>query len=136
MKSKGSAQRIVTHINNYYPETIELIVALILFAWGLVTLVPIELMPGSIYEYNIAKIPFGILLATPGAYLIVLRLRHKVAMYQSMVTKRRQCLFFISTALIYLAVLSAINSPWPPRFLLFLAQALIAILCYLRLIRK
>jgi len=129
-------QRFVSHLNNYFAELIEIVVAAVLMIWGFITLLPVELFPGSIYVYNLAKIPFGIVLSAPGVYLIVLRLRHEIKEYIKLRVKRRQSLFFISVGLIYLSVLSAAANPWPPRFLLFLAQALISTFCYLRLIRQ
>lgn len=136
MQVKEGLRKAVEYLDKNFQESIELILALALLTWGLVTMVPVEFLPGSVYGYNAAKIPFGIVLAAPALFLIVTRLRYGAESYSSKRGIRRQCLLFISTAWIYLTALSGTTDPWPPRFLLFLATGIITVVCFLRLSKK
>lgn len=136
-KMKVGFNRFVAHLNRYFQEYVELVPAMVLFIFGVVTALPKELLPApasSVYVSNLAKLIFGLIIMLPGVTIFWLRLRHGMQKYTFLKTKaRRRAFFYMTIMYIYMGVLSAFNTPYPPRWALFIAMGLISLLCYLRL---
>jgi len=136
VQMKIGFNKFVTHLNKYFQEYIELIPATILVVFGIVTALPIGLMGSgqSVYAANIIKLIFGILILTPGVWLIYLRVKYGIIKYiQELRSRRNKTLFYITVTYIYMTALSAGVHPYPPRWALFLALGCISFLCYIRL---
>lgn len=136
---KVGFNRFVAHLNRYFQEYVELIPALLIFIFGIVTALPKELLPAntSVYVSNLTKVIFGLIILTPGATILWLRFRYTMDQYTFLKTKARSRAFFYMTIMyIYMGVLSGFNTPYPPRWALFISMGFISLLCYLRLSKR
>ncbi len=136
VQMKIGFNKFVAHLNKYFQEYIELIPAVILVVFGVVTALPIGLIGSgqSVYAANAIKLVFGILILTPGVWLIYLRVKHGILKYIGELRQRRhKTLFYVTVTYIYMTALSTATTPYPPRWALFLALGCISFLCYIRL---
>lgn len=137
VKMKVGYNRFAAHINRYFQEAIEVILVFAMMVFGTITILPYEWLPpvtNPVYVSNLAKIPFGILLLAPSLVILWTRIRHNIHDYIFVYKKRRQtALFYIFLGWIYLSVLRIMSAYWPPFYVLYLALAIIAYLCSLRL---
>lgn len=138
-RMKVGFNKFVAHLNRYFQEYVELVPATLLFIFGVLTALPKEWLPGgsSVYVSNVVKLIFGIIMLVPGVRLLWLRIRNPITVYTFLKIKERtRGLFYVTISFIYLGVLSAIATLYPPRWLLFLALGFISLLCYLRISKR
>lgn len=124
------------YIGKHPMETIEMLLAFFLFLFGLYVMTPQEfLATASVYQNNIAKFIFGAFMAAPAISLLYQRFSGDMESYIYIKQKkRRKALFWISITWFYMTILRMLVQPLlPPIWLAFLAIALIAIICYIRL---
>jgi len=136
MKMKVGFNRFVEHTNRYFQELIEVVLVFAMLIFGIITLLPVELLPGnnSVYQNNFAKIPFGLLLILPGICILYLRFKHSIQDYvYSYREARRQALFYMLLGWLYLAILRLSIAVYPPFYITYFALGVITYLCYLRL---
>lgn len=133
---KVGFNRFAEHINRYFQEAIEVILVFAMLVFGIITLLPMQLLPGatSVYVSNLAKVPFGLLLVVPSSIILWLRTRHNIHDYVFLFKKhRQQCLFYMTIGWLYLTVLRVTISYFPPFYVLYFCLGLITYLCYVRL---
>jgi hypothetical protein len=137
IKMKVGYNRFATHVNRYFQEAIEVILVFAMLVFGTITLLPYEWLPpvaNPVYVSNIAKIPFGVLLLVPSLMILWTRLKYSIQDYVFVFKKRRHtALFYMSLGWVYLGVLRALQTYWPPFYMLYFALAIITYLCSLRL---
>src|SRR3954467_6482054 len=122
MKMKVGFNRFVEHTNRYFQELVEVVLVFAMLVFGIITLLPVELLPGnnSVYQNNFAKIPFGLLLILPGLGILYLRIKHKIKDYVFVYREaRRQCLFYMLLGWLYLGILRLSITLYPPFYVLY-----------------
>jgi len=135
--AKSSATAML-YIGKHPMETIEMLLAFFLLLFGLYVMTPQEyLATASVYQNNIAKFIFGGLMAAPAISLLYQRFSGDMESYIYIKQKkRRKALFWISVTWFYMTILRMLVQPLlPPIWLAFLAIALIAVICYIRLVK-
>lgn len=138
MKRNGNTAGKIDHICRYFPEYTELLIALVLVTFGIITLLPSFLLPaGSVYAAYYIKLIFGSIMVAPGIGLIITRLRSNIHEYiYNRKRARRFFLFGITFNYFYLTALRALISIWPPGyFICGLALLLLSVFLYLRVTR-
>lgn len=137
-KIAKSSANFMLYIGKHPMETIEMLLAIFLFLFGLYVMIPQEFLPtASVYQHDLAKFIFGGLMAAPAASLLYHRFADDMESYiYTKQKKRRKALFWISVTWFYVTILRMLVQPLlPPLFLAFLALTLIAVVCYIRLIK-
>lgn len=138
MKRNGNTAGKIDHICRYFPEYTELLIALVLVTFGIITLLPSFLLPaGSVYAAYYIKLIFGSVMVAPGIGLIITRLRSNIHEYiYNRKKERKFFLFGITFNYFYLTALRALISIWPPGyFICGLALLLLSVFLYLRVTR-
>jgi len=138
MKRNGNTAGKIDHICRYFPEYTELLIALVLVTFGIITLLPSFLLPaGSVYTAYYIKLIFGLIMVAPGIGLIIIRLRSNIHEYiYNRKRERKLFLFGITFNYFYLTALRALISLWPPGyFICGLALLLLSVFLYLRVTR-
>jgi hypothetical protein len=135
---RGVAQ-FVNNVDRYFQEYIELVPAITLLIFGIITMLPKEFLPGggSAYVSSLAKLPFGLFMFVPSVTIVYLHIKHNILDYRFRFKElRKRVFFYITVNFIYLGALSAFISAYPPRFVLFFAVGVVSLFCYLRLARR
>lgn len=138
MKRNGNTAGKIDHICRYFPEYTELLIALVLVTFGIITLLPSFLLPaGSVYPAYYLKLIFGLIMTIPAVGLIITRLRSNIHEYiYNKKKQRRLFLFGITFNYFYLTVLRGLVSLWPPGyFICGLALLWLSVILYLRVTR-
>lgn len=128
----------VLYTGKHPMETIEMLLAIFLFLFGLYVMVPQEFLPVvSVYQNPIVKFIFGALMAAPAVAILHYRLSGDMESYVYIKqNKRRKALFWISVTWFYMAMLRMLVAPLlPPLFLTFLGLSLVSFVCYTRLVK-
>jgi hypothetical protein len=137
-KIAQSAGHTTLYVGKHPMETIEMLLAIFLFLFGLYVMIPQEFLSvTSVYQNPIVKFIFGALMAAPAATLLYHRFSSDTESYIYIKqNKRRKALFWISVTWFYMAMLRMLASPLlPPLFLTFLALSLVSFVCYTRLVK-
>ncbi len=137
-KIAQSVASTVLYVGKHPMETIEMLLAIFLFLFGLYVMVPQEFLPtASVYGHNVVKFIFGALMAAPAASLLYQRFSGDMESYIYIKqNKRRKALFWISVTWFYMTMLRMLVSPLlPPLFLAFLGLSLVSFVCYTRLVK-
>lgn len=130
--------RFVVHVDRYFQEIIEVLLAMVMLLYAILTLIPYELLPSStgVYGLSIIKIPFGLLLLAPSTTILWLRYKHGMANYTLAYRKKRhKILFYMTVGWLYLVFLRLTITVYPPFFVLYLILAIFSYLCYIRVNR-
>lgn len=122
----------------YPSETTEVILAIVLLAFGLYTMIPSEwLGTTSVYGNTIGKIIFGSLILAPAIPILTLAIKHNALNYQLSVTTRYRSLFFISVTYLYLAAIRvAFIGAIPIIWFSLIGLCMISVVAFLRLFNE
>lgn len=138
MKRNGNTAGKIDHICRYFPEYTEVLLALVLVTFGIITLLPAALLPaGSVYTAYYIKLIFGSIMTLPGVGLLIVRLRSNIHEYiYNKKAQRKLFLFGITFNYFYLTALRALIAIWPPGyFICGLALLWLSVILYLRVSR-
>jgi hypothetical protein len=138
MKRNGNTAGKIDHICRYFPEYTELLLALVLAIFAVITLMPQFLLPAAtVYPAYWVKLIFGLIMGIPTFGLLILRLRTNIHEYIYNNKKLRKWLLFgVSFNYFYITALRGLIQIWPPGYVICLvALLLLSIILYLRVTR-
>lgn len=137
MNKNGKTAGKLDHICRYFPEYTEVLLALVLFTFSVVTFIPAQFLPTSIYPAYWIKAAFGLLMLVPSLGLLLTRFTSNIHEYiYNRKPQRKAFMFGISFNFFYLTALRAGIALWPPGYVICIATLLIlSVILYLRVSR-